>query len=119
MFDDYYNSPNGFTVHRYNENENVNESEIKVRGTTIFQNPEQYYPDYEKYKEQGMTKSQQWEEETKESQDKLNELKRTAEVSGTVINQNDGNDVVDPNAFFGNNSQVYVLFNLGDKLKGK
>lgn len=111
MFEE--NSPNGFTVHRY-DNENVNESEIKIRGT-IFQNPDQYYPDYEKYKEQG---AQQWEQETKESQDKLNELKRTADVSGTVINQND-NDVMDPNAFFGNNSQIYVLYNLGENLKSE
>ena len=112
MFDEIYNSPNGFTVHKYNENENVNES-VKIRGTTMFQNKDDYYPDYEKYSNQG---KQTWEKDTKESQDKLNEMKRTAEVSGTVINV-DNNDVVDPNAFFNNNSQVYLFYNLGEKVK--
>ena len=45
------------------------------------------------------------------------ELKKTEEKSGTVINQDD-TVAMDPNAFF-NNSQVYVLYNLGDAMKNR
>lgn len=113
MFDDNHNSPNGFNVHRYeNDNENVNESEIKIHGTNFDDN--KYYPDYDKYSHQGKPLTK----EEKEVQDKLNEMKRTAEVSGTVINQNN-EESVDPNAFFNNNSQIYLLYNLGEKVKGE
>ena len=110
MFDE--NSPNGFIVHRENVNESENKNEIKVRGTTMFQNKEDYYPDYEKYSNQG-----NWNQETKESQVKLNEVKRNAEAFGTVINLNEDEDVVDPNTFFNNTSQVYLLYNLGEEFK--
>ena len=112
------NSPNGFTVHRY-DNENVNESknDITIRGSS-FDDPEKYYPDYEKYRKQGNVSESTWEEDTKKSQEKLEELKKTEEKSGTVINQDDNTVVMDPNAFF-NNSQVYVLYNLGDAMKNR
>jgi hypothetical protein len=116
MADDYYNSPNGFMVRRYNETEK--EPEIEIKGTTIFQDPDQYYPDYEMYQQEKLSE-QQWQQETKESQEKLNELRKNVEEKSTVINQNDNEVEIDPNAFFNNNSQVYVLYNLGDKLKDK
>jgi hypothetical protein len=117
--EDYYNySPNGFNIHRepyenVNESENVNGFDIRVRDASGYQNKDDYYPDYEKYSNQGPN---EWDKQTKESQDKLNELKRTVDVSGTVINQGDS-DVMDPNAFFNNTSQVYLLYGLGDELK--
>jgi hypothetical protein len=115
MFDDYYNSTNRFNVHRENVNESENENyNINVRGTTMFQNKDDYYPDYEKYSQQGDGTPADW---NKQAQEKLAQEKRTADAFGTVINVKD-DDVVDPDSFFNNNSQVYLFYNLGEKFKG-
>lgn len=103
------NSPNGFTINRFDGNE---PDKIEIKGSN-FDNPDQYYPDYEKSKQANIVEST-WEEDTKKSQKKLEDLKKQEESKGTIINQDD--NVIDPNSFF-NSSQNYVLFNLGDTLK--
>jgi hypothetical protein len=109
MFDDY-NSPNGFNVHNV-VNESENENEINVYGSTMFQNKDDYYPDYEKYSEQGIISP-----ELKLAQEKLNVAKKENDSLGTVINTSN-DDVVDPNTFFNNTSQVYLLYNLKDNIR--
>lgn len=109
MFDDY-NSPNGFKVHRENVNESETENEINVHGSTMFKNKNDYYPDYDEYNQQGNVTP-----ELIKAQEKLKEEKRTADSFGTVINTTE--DTIDPNSFFNNTSQVYLLYNLGEKFK--
>lgn len=109
MFDDY--SPNGFNVHHENVNESETENEINVRGSTMFKNKDDYYPDYDEYNQQGSETS-----ELIKAQEKLKEEKKTADSFGTVINTSN-EDVIDPNTFFNNTSQVYLLYNLGEKFK--
>ena len=124
MFDEN-NSPNGFNVHRYDsENENVNEFDINVRGSMM--NKNEYYPDFyerQRYEKQRLQNEvqispvskpvTQWDIETKESQRKLNELQNNN--NGVVINKQ-SDDVMDPNTFFNNSSQIYLLYNVADKL---
>ena len=115
MFEKY--SPNGFNVHRYeNENENVNEFDLTIHGNAMFQNKNDDYPDYnekDRY-ERRSGQNVQINHVDVESQKKLNELKNNN--PGVVINKKD-DDVMDPNSFFNNTSQVYLLYNLGENLK--
>jgi len=112
MFDENY-SPNGFSVRRA-PYENVNESDyengkdVKIKGS-IFQNKEDYYPDYQ--------------ERQRLQQDvQISPIGKTTPPINVnnnvneVINTND-EEVMDPNAFFNNSSQVYLLFDIGDKMK--
>jgi len=115
MFDDNY-SPNGFSVHRA-PYENVNESDyekgvdVKIRGS-IFQNKEDYYPDY--YERQRLQQEIQISPVVKPTPpQKLNEMNDNPEV---IINKED--EVMDPNTFFNDSSQIYLLYDIGDKMKG-
>jgi len=116
MFDDRNYSPNGFNVHKY-ENENVNEFDITIRGS-MFGNKNDPYPDYQErqrlQQEVQITPVEtKWDVETRESQRKLNEIK--AQDPGVLINRSE--EVMDPNAFFNNSSQIYLLYTIGDKMK--
>ena len=111
MLDNNY-SPNGFNVHRYdNENENVNEFDVTISGNAMFKNKNDAYPDY--------SEKDRYERQRSSGQnvqinhiDKLNEINNP----GVIINKNN-EDVMDPNTFFNNTSQVYLLYNLGENLK--
>lgn len=125
MFEENY-SPNGFNVHKYDtENENVNEFDVTIRGNSTFKNKDDYYPDFyerQRYDEKMRLQQNikinhvetQWDIDTRESQNKLNEIKNNTPVE--IINKSE-ETVMNPNDFFNNTSQVYLLYNIGENLK--
>jgi len=93
-------SPNGFTIHRIDDNV-IEENKIEIFGAD-FQDENEYYPDFNNTKID------------KEIQDKLNILKEKNESEATLIKSDD--IVMDVDNFFNNISQIYLLYNICEKI---
>ncbi len=85
-------SPNGFNIHREEEDNKNEEVNFSFYGT-MFENKNDYYPDYEKYKHQGNGDPSKWDL-----------------TNSNVIED----DTINPETFF--NSQNYLL-NIIEKIK--
>ncbi len=93
-------SPNGFNIHRVDENINE-ENKIEIIGAD-FQDKNEYYPDFNNSKID------------KKIQEKLNNMKEKNESSAVLINSSE--EVMNVDNFFNNTSQIYLLYNLSEKI---